>query len=522
MKGKYRNYGIIFTGVLVTILLLMTACTSSSTTGTETSTTAIITTGSATTSAATTTTSATLTSSTTATTATSTTSSATSSTTGTATTSATTTASATATTSATATATAPAVGGTVEVLGVWGSSELDSFNAMIAPWKQQNNANVNFTGTRDLTAILTTRIQAGNPPDIAILPNPGLMKQYANAGKLKALDTMLDMNTIKQQYPQSWVDLGTVNGKYYALFIKAANKSMVWYNPSVFNTNGWKTPSTWDEMITLSNQIVSAGKTPGYPWAMGVENGAASGWAGTDWIAQIFLEQNGGDAYDQWITHQIPWTDPRVKAAWQAWGTIVNTQGYVPGGSTTVAATNFQDASYWPFQSPPKAAMYYEGDFIQGFITTQFPNLKSGTDFDYFPFPTVNTQYQDAVTGGADLIVVFNDTPTVRSFVNYMATPQAQSIWVKRGGFVSVNKQVAITDYPDQISQKSVQQLLSAKTFRFGAGDSMPGAMQTAWWSAILQYLQNPSQLDSLLSSLENTAKTAYSASATPSASATK
>ncbi len=400
--------------------------------------------------------------------------------------------------------------GSVEVLGVWGSTELDSFNAMVAPWQQQTGGKMNFTGTRDLTAILTTRIQAGNPPDIAILPNPGLMKQFAANGNLKPLNNMLNMTTINQEYSKAWVDLGTVNNNLYALFMRAANKSMVWYDPKVFSSNGWQTPSTWDEMIGLSDKIVSAGKTPANPWAMGVESGAASGWAGTDWIAQIFLEQNGGDVYDQWVAHQIPWTDPRVKDAWTMWGKIVNTQGYVPGGAAAVAATNFQDASYWPFQSPAKAAMYYEGDFVEGFITNQFKDLKPQTDFDYFPFPTVNTQYKNALTGGADLVVAFKDTPTVRSFISYLATPEAQDIWVKRGGFVSVNTKISVADYPDPIAQKSVQQLLNASIFRFGAGDSMPGAMQTAWWAAILQYLQNPNQLDSILSDLENTAKTAY------------
>jgi alpha-glucoside transport system substrate-binding protein len=400
--------------------------------------------------------------------------------------------------------------GSVEVLGVWGSTELDNFQAMVAPWEQDTGGEMNFTGTRDLTAILTTRIQAGNPPDIAILPNPGLMRQYANAGNLQPLDGILDMSVISEQYPQSWIDLGTVNGNLYALFIKAANKSMVWYDPEVFSTNNWEIPTTWDEMIALSDSIVAAGGTPPYPWAMGVESGAASGWAATDWIAQIFLAQNGGEVYDQWVAHEIPWTDSRIKEAWEMWGTIVNTEGYIPGGATAVLATNFQDASYWPFQTPPQAAMYYEGDFVQGFITSQFPDLQAETDYDFFPFPTINPAYENAVTGGADLVVVFNDTPTVRSFVNYLATPEAQAIWVRLGGFISVNSNVPISDYPDPIAQKSVQQLLDASIFRFGAGDSMPGAMQTAWWAGVLRYLQSPNQLDTILEDLEATAATAY------------
>ena len=212
------------------------------------------------------------------------------------------------------------------------------------------------------------------------------MKQYAAAGNLVPLDDMLDMAAIEAQYSESWRELGTVDNSLYALFIKAANKSMVWYNPSVFSQNNWEVPETWDDMIALSDQIVSEQVVPAYPWAMGVESAAASGWAGTDWIAQIFLEQNDGEVYDQWINHEIPWTDQRIKDAWEMWGQIVTTPGYVPGGTSTVLATNFQDASYWPFQDPPQAAMYYEGDFIQGFITTQFPGLEAGTNYDYFPF----------------------------------------------------------------------------------------------------------------------------------------
>lgn len=405
--------------------------------------------------------------------------------------------------------TTPALG-TVEVLGVWGGTELDSFNAMVAPWEADTGGTLEFTGTRDLTAVLTTRIQAGNPPDVAILPNPGLMKQYAAAGDLKPLNNLLNMSTITQQYSQAWIDLGTVDNNLYAIFMKAANKGMIWYNPAVFTANSWSPPTTWDEMITLSNTIVSAGGTPPAPWAMGIESGAATGWPATDWIAQIFLSKYGGDAYDQWIAHEIPWTDSRIKDAWMLWGTIATTSGYVPGGAASVLATNFEDASFWPFQTPPQAALYYEGDFVQGFITSQFPDLVAETDYDFFPFPTIDSQYAGAVTGGADLVVVFNDTPTVRSFVSYLASPDAQQIWVERGGFTSVNNQVSLDAYPDVISKKSVQQLLDASLFRFGAGDSMPGAMQTAWWAGVVQYLQNPATLDSILSDLESTAQTAY------------
>ncbi len=400
--------------------------------------------------------------------------------------------------------------GSVEVLGVWGSEELASFQAMVAPWEQQTGGKMNFTGTRDVTAILTTRLAANNPPDIAILPNPGYMQQLAKAGSLKPLNTFLDMNAISQQYAQGWIDLGTVNGNLYSLFMKAADKGTVWYNPKTFTSNGWTVPQTWDQMIALSNQIVADKKVPPAPWSVAVESGAASGWPATDWMAQIMLRKYGGSVYDAWVNHTMAWTDPKIKDVWNMFGTIVNTPGYVPGGATAVAATNFQNGTYLPFQTPPKAAMDYLGDFTAGFISSQFPTLVAGQDYNFYPFPVIDPQYSGGVTGGADLVSAFKDTPAVRSFVQYLSTPAAQTIWVKRGGFTSVNKLVGLDAYPDVLTRSAAQQLTGATLFRFGAGDSMPSAMQTAWWAAVLSYLQDPTQLDSLLSSLESTAATAY------------
>jgi alpha-glucoside transport system substrate-binding protein len=400
--------------------------------------------------------------------------------------------------------------GSVEVLGEWGGEELTSFQAMVAPWESDTGGQMNFTGTRDFIAVLTTRVQANNPPDVAILPNPGTMQEYANSGDLVPLSNFLDMTTINQNYAKGWVDLGTVNGIFYAVFIKAADKGTVWYNPKTFSANGWTVPETWDDMIALSDQIVAENKVPAAPWSVAVESGAASGWPATDWMAEILLRKYGGDVYDQFVNHEIAWTDPKIKDMWEMFGKIALTDGYVPGGASAILATNFQDGTYLPFEDPPKAAMDYLGDFTAGFISTQFPNLVAGEDYSFFPFPTITAQYSGGVTGGANLVVVFNDTPTVRSFVEYLSTADAQSILVKRGGFTSVNNKVSLNDYPDVLTRAAAQQLTGATLFRFGAGDSMPSAVQTAWWAGVLAYIQDPSQLDSILADIESTAKTAY------------
>jgi len=397
--------------------------------------------------------------------------------------------------------------GSVEVLGVWGGDELASFEAMVAPWEQETGGTMEFTGTRDLIAILTIRVAAGNPPDVAILPNPGQMVELAGDGELVALDSFLDMDKIGQEYAQGWIDLGTVDGKLYGMFMKASSKGTVWYNPKVFAANDWEVPTTWDEMIALSDRIVDEGMNP---WSVAVESGEASGWPATDWIGEILLHESGGEVYDQWVNHDIPWTDSKIKSAWEKFGQIAITPDYVPGGAIAVLATNFIDGSYLPYEDPPKAAMYYLGAFTQGFIAEQFPDLVAGEDYAFFPFLTIDPQYAGAVTGGADVVVVFNDNLTTRSFIEYLASAEAQQIWVERGGFTATNNLVSLDAYPDPLARLAAEQLTGATVFRFDADDSMPSAVQKAFWDGTLAYLQNPDQLDSILADIEARAVDAY------------
>jgi alpha-glucoside transport system substrate-binding protein len=395
----------------------------------------------------------------------------------------------------------------VDVLATWGGSELDAFTAAVAPFETNTGIQVTVESTRDLNATLTTRIQGGIPPDIAILPNPGKMQQLAQQGHLIPLNDLVDVGAIESQYSSGWNNLGTYNGKLYAVFYKAANKGTIWYNPSQFQANGYQIPTTFDQLISLSQQIASSGK---YPWSMGVESGAASGWPAADWIAQIYLNDSGPDMYDKWVAHKIPWTDASIKSAFQKFGQIVGTPHFINGAPQSILATNFVPASYPPFQSPPKAYMFYLGDFAAGFITAQFKTIVPGTGFNFFPFPTINSQYQNAVTGGADLVTALKNNGAVKQLVTYLAGPQPQEIWIKAGGFTSVNKQVDLSAYPDAVAKASAQQLAGAAIFRFGADDLMPAAVEDAFWKAMLTFIGDQRQLDSILSNMESVAAQNY------------
>lgn len=395
----------------------------------------------------------------------------------------------------------------IDIITEYGGEELDSFEAMTKAFTTKTGIKVNVESTRDLPAVLSARVKGNNPPDVTAVPNVSQMYQLAEQGKLVALDKFMDMNRYKQDYAQSWIDLASWKGTLYAVLPKSNNKATIWYNPAQFQAAGGTVPQTWGDMIAVSDKLASAGK---YPWAIGVESSASSGWPAADWVSAIYMSKYGPDMYTRWVKHQIPWTDPSIKDAIQMFGQIVSGKHYVNGAPQSILATNFQDASYQPFTSPPRAYMYYLGDFAAGFITSQFPHIKASTDFNFFPFPTLNERYKGAITGGADLMVAMKDNNGSRQFMQFLATAEAQTIWVKRGGSTSVNKSVKLDDYPDPVSRASAQMLTGATAVQLSVGDLVPAALQAAYWKGLLTYIGSPGQLDSVLSGLESTAQQAY------------
>ncbi|MBC7228410.1 MAG: carbohydrate ABC transporter substrate-binding protein [Thermoflexales bacterium] len=394
--------------------------------------------------------------------------------------------------------------GTITVLGVWGGDERVAFQDAVAPFSQQTGIGVAFEGTRDLAAVLTTRVEAGNPPDIAILPNPGQLYELAAAGHLVPLDSFMDVNQIVADYGQSWVDLGSYEGHLYGIFYKVAIKSLVWYNPKAFQEKGYQVPTTWDELVALSDRIVADGGTP---WCIGLESGAASGWPGTDWIEDIMLRTAGPEVYDKWVNHEIPWTDPAVKRAWELFGQIARNEKYVWGGTTGVLSTNFGDSPRPLFDTPPGCYMHRQASFITGF----FPQgLKAGEDYNFFPLPAIDPQWGVPALIAGDVIVMFNDTPEVRQFVQYLAGPEPQQIWASKGGFISANKKVSLDAYPDDLTRNMAKAIVEAKVARFDGSDLMPAAVGAgSFWTGVMDYVGGK-DLDAVLQAIEGSAQDAY------------
>jgi alpha-glucoside transport system substrate-binding protein len=390
-------------------------------------------------------------------------------------------------------------GGSVTVIGTWGGDEEAAFKQMVAPWEQKTGNTVKYTGTRDLNAVLTTGVASGVLPDLAGLPGPGQMADFAAAGALKPLDAVLDVNKYKADTAPALVELGTIDGKIMGVFIKAAVKGLIWYNPNLHNY-GDAPPATWDD---LQSQAEANQGDAAAIWCVGVESGAASGWPGTDWIEDIVLRQAGPDKYDQWWQGTLKWTSPEIKSAFETFGEVIEN---ADGGANTVLTTNFEVGGDGLFSDPPGCVFHHQASFITGLGA--FKDAAAGTDYDFFPFPDIDPANTGAVEGAGDLFGMFHDNEAAKSLMAYLVTPEAQDIWVKIGGALSANKNA--TSYPDDIAKRSAELLTNAKVFAFDASDLMPTAMNQAFWTAILDYIQDPSKLDSILTNLDEVQADAY------------
>ncbi len=380
---------------------------------------------------------------------------------------------------------------------------------MVQPWIDETGGDMDFVGTREITAELTLRVEGGNPPDVALPAEVGLFQEFARENRLTPLSecsapageagTLEDY--VRANYPQGFIDLGTVDDVLYGFFMKADTKGTIWYNPGFFSDNGHEpltADSSFDDLTALSDEILAAGVVP--PWSNGQFANGGTGFPGTDTIQQILLNEAGGDVYDGVIDGSVPFTDAAVKDAWEKFGQLVLTDDYtsqgVPDG---VNSTNFQDATFPPFEDPPTAALNHLGGFASGFISEQFPDAVAGEDYQFFPWPG------GAVTGGANIAYAFNSDATTCSFLAHLATAEAQQIWVNLGGFTSVHTGTDLTAYPDPVAQAQAEQLTTAEVFRFDLDDAIGGDLQGAFFTGITDYIANPGNLDAILQGIEDT-----------------
>lgn len=296
---------------------------------------------------------------------------------------------------------------------------IDSFK----PFEDCTGASVEYEGSRDFEAQLQVRLQAGNPPDIAFVPQPGLVETIATnfPDKIVEVSDVAASNADEYYNPQ-WREYGTVDGTYYGAPLGANAKSFVWYSPTAFEEGGYEVPTTLDEMMSLTEQMV-ADNPEGKPWCAGIESGTATGWTATDWLEDYMLRTAGPDVYDQWAAHEIPFNDPQVTEALDQVGEILRNPDYVNGGLggvESIATTAFGDAGLPILDGNcqmMRQASFYQANWPEGTTVAE--------DGDVFAFYLPSMSADDKpVLGGGEFTVAFDDRPEVAALQGYLTSPE--------------------------------------------------------------------------------------------------
>jgi len=379
----------------------------------------------------------------------------------------------------------------ITVLTIWEGDEGARMESVLAYFELATGADVVYAGSDSLEQQIVIDCEAGSPPDVVGFYQPGLAADMAASGCLLPLgDDMRDYLLENYAAGESWVELGTypdANGKdqFFAFNYRADVKSLVWYVPDEFENAGYEVPTTMEELIALSEQIVADGGTP---WCIGVGSGDATGWPATDWVEDLVLRTQPPDVYDAWVTNEIPFNDERIVNAIDVFGTFVRSDGWVAGGAGAAATIDFRDSPKGLFVVPPDCYMHRQGSFTPAF----FPEgIELGVDADFFYFPAFAEQdLGTPVLGSANFFTRTSDSEAVTALLNYLATPLANEIWMAQGGFLTAHTGVNPDAYSTDTFRKLADVLLSATTFRIDGSDLMPGAIGAgAFWTGMVDFI---------------------------------
>jgi len=391
-------------------------------------------------------------------------------------------------------------------------TEVNVYTSIVAPedashkesyqlFTECTGAEVVYEGSKEFEAQLIVRVKSGNPPDIAYVPQPGLLNTLVtDTQKVVAAPDSVAAN-VDEFWGEDWKTYGTVEDTFYAAPLGANIKSFVWYSPSMFEENGWEIPETWDDMTALSDEIASAGDMK--PWCAGIGSGDATGWVITDWMEDAVLRDLGPEVYDEWVAHEIPFNDPEIVAALDRVGGILKNEEYVNGGFgdvKSIATTEFTDGGLPILDG--ECAMHRQASFY----AANWPEgTKVAEDGDVFAFylPVTNEDFGRPVLGGGEFVAAFNEDPQVQAFQTYLAT----DVWANEkakatpgGGWVSANKGLDANNLSSPIDRLSAETFQDPEAvFRFDGSDQMPGAVGSgSFWKEMTSWITGQSTQDSL------------------------
>jgi alpha-glucoside transport system substrate-binding protein len=389
-----------------------------------------------------------------------------------------------------------------------GEADVAGLQAIIdSVTEQYPDIEVSPEGSNDFESLARTRVGSGTPPDIMLHPQPGLLQDFVSQGVVQPID-YLDLDSLESDLVGGLTDLVTFDGTTYAFPLRLSFKSLVWYNKPVFDAAGYEIPETWDDLLALTEQIASEGEYA--PWCIGIESGDATGWVATDWVEDILLRTIGLDAYNEWVAGDLDFASEEVQGPIEEYMVPIWTNDeFVNGGRENIARENFGTAVQGILGGEDgECVLHRQATFIEGFITEANPDAEFGTDYDFFYLPPIDDEIGSPALGAGDLAAVYTDNGAARTFMEFLATPEAGEGWAAQGAYLSPFTTFDDSIYPTDSSRRAAEILSEADFFAFDGSDLMPGevgasSQEGSFWLEMTQWVTGNQELGQSLESID-------------------
>ncbi|MBC8098926.1 MAG: carbohydrate ABC transporter substrate-binding protein [Armatimonadetes bacterium] len=395
----------------------------------------------------------------------------------------------------------------VTMSGPFTDADEVKFNASVAEFEAWTGIDIQYTGSKEFETVIAASVQGGAAPDIADFPQPGLLKGFVADGYVVDISTFMDPEWLSMNYLESWTDMGTMDGPdgeiTAGVWSRFNGKSLVWYPKQAFEAAGYVVPTTWDELIALSDQIVADGDSP---WCIGIESGAATGWAATDWMEEVMLRTTSLENYDNWsfpadAESRLSFSAPEVKVAAETLASIWFTDDYVLGGREAIAGTSFGDAPLGMFSDPAECYMHKQGNFITSFFP---PEAVAGEDYDFFYLPGIDEAYGKPFLVAGDIYAMFNDRAEVRAVMDFFSRGESVKAWLATGGALSPHNDTDLAWYGSDIERGIAEIVAGATSVRFDGSDLMPGQVGAgSFWKGMTDWVSGTIDLDTALAEID-------------------
>ncbi|MEU1492902.1 carbohydrate ABC transporter substrate-binding protein [Streptomyces sp. NPDC005776] len=346
----------------------------------------------------------------------------------------------------------------VTILGPWTDTQERRFKDVLDGF----GIPYTYQGTAATREVLLAEVQAGNPPDIAILPGVGELVEYADEGRLRSLEGLYE----PEEYGNPWQPAAKdIAHRWVPL--KADLKSIVWYR---------------------DGQAPAPRPAPLASWCVGMGDDGASGWPGSDWIEDLILQRAGPVLYARWATGDLEWTDARVADAWTIWAGML--AGDPSRAGDMLLADHRGPAGGHGLLFGGGCGLEHQGSFARAFYGDRSGRAAFEDSASLLPGGPYTLKAHEV---SADFAALFGGGDAAREVIRRLASRDTQEDWGRKGGVFSPN--AAVPPRKGAVDEEVSRRLADQRVpLCLDASDVMPAAVRDAFYEAVLLTMAHPAE----------------------------